>query len=185
MVICLNYGYFEKKKLRSMIISQSHYLNKICEVHPLKATRKLMLWYLEQQENSCFVFRATRKSMLKVIRTTRKSMPQFQGPILFWKLAIWAKGEGGLQWFHISADYSAGISWHQGLLCTFFIKLFLALALRPINVRSFKALAVLFPDCQKQTYVKQQKVALSFPEQTWRRKKCYLNKRFDWEHIRE
>ena len=35
-----------------------------------RATRKLMLWYLEQQENSCFVFRATRKSMLKVIRAT-------------------------------------------------------------------------------------------------------------------
>ena len=48
-----------------------------------RATRKLMLWYLEQQENSCFVFRATRKSMLKVIRATRKSMPQFQGPIFF------------------------------------------------------------------------------------------------------
>ena len=47
-----------------------------------RATRKLMLWYLEQQEKSCFVFRTTRKSMLKVIRATRKSMPQFQGPIL-------------------------------------------------------------------------------------------------------
>ena len=46
-----------------------------------RATRKLMLWYLEQQENSCFAFRATRKSMLKVIRATRKYMPQFQGPI--------------------------------------------------------------------------------------------------------
>ena len=46
-----------------------------------RATRKLMLWYLEQQENSCFVFRATRKLMLKVIRATRKSMPQFQRPI--------------------------------------------------------------------------------------------------------
>ena len=55
-----------------------------------RATRKLMLWYLKQQENSCFVFRATRKSMLKVIRATRKSMPQFQGPI-FWKLGIGAK----------------------------------------------------------------------------------------------
>ena len=48
-----------------------------------RATRKLMLWYLEQQENSSFVFRATRKPMLKVIRATRKSMPQFQGPIFF------------------------------------------------------------------------------------------------------
>ena len=46
-----------------------------------RATRKLMLWYLEQQDNSCFVFRATRKSMLKVIRATRKSLTQFQGPI--------------------------------------------------------------------------------------------------------
>ena len=41
------------------------------------ASRKLMLWYLEQQENSCFVFRATRKSM-----------PQFQGPIFFGNLGI-------------------------------------------------------------------------------------------------
>ena len=55
-----------------------------------RATRKIILWYLEQQENSCFVFRATRKSMLKVIRVTRKSMPQFQGPIFF-KLRIRAK----------------------------------------------------------------------------------------------
>ena len=46
-----------------------------------RATRKLMLWYLEQQENSRFVFRATRKSMLKVIRATRKSMSQFEVPI--------------------------------------------------------------------------------------------------------
>ena len=53
-----------------------------------RARRKLMLWYLEQQEKSCFVCRATRKSMLKVIRATRKSMPQFQGPIFFWKLGI-------------------------------------------------------------------------------------------------
>ena len=56
-----------------------------------RATRKLMLWYLEQQENSCFVFRAKRKSMLKVIRATRKSMPQFQEPFFFWKLRIWVK----------------------------------------------------------------------------------------------
>ena len=48
-----------------------------------RETRKLMLWYLEQQENSCFVFRATRKSMLKVFRATKKSMPQFQGPFFF------------------------------------------------------------------------------------------------------
>ena len=42
-----------------------------------RATRKSMLK----------VIRATRKSMLKVIRATRKSMPQFQGSI-FWKLGI-------------------------------------------------------------------------------------------------
>ena len=36
------------------------------------------------------VFRATRKSILKVIWATRKSMPQFQRPI-FWKLGMWAK----------------------------------------------------------------------------------------------
>ena len=59
-----------------------------------RATRKLMLWYLEQLVNMLsIVFRAIRKSMLKVIRAirksilkviraTRKSMPQFQGPIL-------------------------------------------------------------------------------------------------------
>jgi hypothetical protein len=54
-----------------------------------RATRKLRLWYLEQQENSCFVFRATRKSMLMVIRATRKSMPQFQGLIFLetWDLS--------------------------------------------------------------------------------------------------
>ena len=34
MVICLNYGHFEKK-LRSMIVSQNHYLNQILDVHPL------------------------------------------------------------------------------------------------------------------------------------------------------
>ena len=34
MVICLNYGYF-KNKLRSVIVSQNHYLNKIFDVHPL------------------------------------------------------------------------------------------------------------------------------------------------------
>ena len=34
MVICLNNGHFEKK-LRSVIVSQNHYLNKIFDVHPL------------------------------------------------------------------------------------------------------------------------------------------------------
>ena len=34
MVICLNNGHFEKK-LRSVIESQNHYLNKIFDVHPL------------------------------------------------------------------------------------------------------------------------------------------------------
>ena len=34
LVICLNYGYFEIK-LRSVIVSQSHYLNQILDVHPL------------------------------------------------------------------------------------------------------------------------------------------------------
>ena len=52
-----------------------------------RVTRKLMIWYLEQHENSCLVFRATRQQMVKVIRATRKSMPLFQGPI-FWKLGI-------------------------------------------------------------------------------------------------
>ena len=59
------------------------------------------LWYLEQQENSCYGIKRKSKLMLwyleqqmkfmqKVIWATRKSMPQFQGPI-FWKLGIWAK----------------------------------------------------------------------------------------------
>ena len=34
MVICPNYGHFEKK-LRSVIVSQKHYLNQILDVHPL------------------------------------------------------------------------------------------------------------------------------------------------------
>ena len=34
LVICLNYGHFEKK-LRSVIVSQNHYLNQILDVHPL------------------------------------------------------------------------------------------------------------------------------------------------------
>ena len=46
------------------------------------------------------------------------------------------------------------------LPCTFFIKPFLALPMRSLTVPSFTALAVLFPDCQKLTYVKQQDVAL-------------------------
>ena len=54
------------------------------------------------------------------------------------------------------------LSWHQGLLYTFFIKPFLALATRPLNVLSITALAVLFPDCQKNTYVKEHNVALPF-----------------------
>ena len=35
MVICLNYMNFEKK-LRSVIVSENHYLNKIFDVHPLR-----------------------------------------------------------------------------------------------------------------------------------------------------
>ena len=42
----------------------------------------------------------------------------------------------------------------------FFTKPFLALATRPLTVPSFRALTVLFPDCQKLTCVKQQNVAL-------------------------
>ena len=34
MVICLKYKHFEKK-LRSVIVSQNPYLNKIFDVHPL------------------------------------------------------------------------------------------------------------------------------------------------------
>ena len=35
LVICPNYGHFEKK-LRSVIVSQNHYLNQILDVHPLE-----------------------------------------------------------------------------------------------------------------------------------------------------
>ena len=34
MVICLIYEHFEKK-IRSVIISQNHYLNQILDIHPL------------------------------------------------------------------------------------------------------------------------------------------------------
>ena len=34
MLICLNYRHFEKE-LRSVIVSQNHYLNQILVVHPL------------------------------------------------------------------------------------------------------------------------------------------------------
>ena len=34
MVICLNYGHFEKK-MRSVIVSKNHYLNQILDIHPL------------------------------------------------------------------------------------------------------------------------------------------------------
>ena len=34
MVICLNYGHL-KKKLRSVIVSQNHYINQNLDVHPL------------------------------------------------------------------------------------------------------------------------------------------------------
>ena len=50
------------------------------------------------------------------------------------------------------------------LLCTFFIKPFLALLTRPLTVQSCTALAVLFPDYQKLTYVKQQNVSLPLCE---------------------
>ena len=36
-----------------------------------------MIWYLEQQLDSCYGME-TRKSMLKVIQATRKSIPQFR-----------------------------------------------------------------------------------------------------------
>ena len=35
MVICLNYRHFENK-LRSVIVSENHYLNQILDVHPLR-----------------------------------------------------------------------------------------------------------------------------------------------------
>ena len=49
---------------------------------------------------------------------------------------------------------------HQVLLFTFFIKPFLALVTKSPTVPCCTALAVLFPDYQNLTYVKQQNVAL-------------------------
>ena len=40
MVICLNYGHFEKK-LRSVIVSQNHYLNRILDIHPLSIIQSI------------------------------------------------------------------------------------------------------------------------------------------------
>ena len=45
LVICQNYGHFQKK-LRSVIVSQNHYLNKMFDVHPLTLT----------QQNICLAF---------------------------------------------------------------------------------------------------------------------------------
>ena len=56
----------------------------------------------------------------------------------------------------------AKFSFYSTVQCTFFIKPFLALATRPFTMTSFTVLAVLFTDCQKRTYVKQNNVALPF-----------------------
>ena len=40
LVICQNHGHFAKK-LRSVIASQIHYLNKVLDVHPLVSTSKI------------------------------------------------------------------------------------------------------------------------------------------------
>ena len=47
MVICLNYGHFEKL-LRSVIVSQNHYLNQILDVHPLTKVRRNLKLFLKQ-----------------------------------------------------------------------------------------------------------------------------------------
>ena len=73
--------------------------------------------------------------------TTGQNIYRLQGKPKFFQFNS-TQGEGDLKRVHISAR-------HQGLLCTFFIKPFLALATKSIAVSSFKALAVLFPDCQK------------------------------------
>ena len=46
LVICLNYRHF-KNKLRSVIVSQNHYLNKIFDVHPLKTGKYPDRWKVE------------------------------------------------------------------------------------------------------------------------------------------
>ena len=40
MVTCQNHGHFAKTKLRSVIVSQNHYHNKILVVHPLQEKSK-------------------------------------------------------------------------------------------------------------------------------------------------
>ena len=50
LVICLNYGHFEKK-LRSMIVSQNHYLNYIFDVHPLSH-----IWNQMENLPECLAF---------------------------------------------------------------------------------------------------------------------------------
>ena len=47
MVICLNYGHFEKK-LRSVIVSQNDYPNQILDVHPSILSRKPLEKYLKR-----------------------------------------------------------------------------------------------------------------------------------------
>ena len=41
MVICLNYGQFEKK-FRSVVVIQNHYHNKIFDIHPFKKNYQLL-----------------------------------------------------------------------------------------------------------------------------------------------
>ena len=55
-----------------------------------RTTRKLMLWYLEDQIKPCYGILATSKSMLKVIQAIRKSISLLKAPI-FWKIVILAK----------------------------------------------------------------------------------------------
>ena len=52
MVICQNYGHFGKK-LRSVIVSQNHYLNKILDVHPLIKSFKARMNPIEDMAEKC------------------------------------------------------------------------------------------------------------------------------------
>ena len=54
LVICPNYSHFENK-LRSVIVSQNHYLNQILDVHPLsifhrKKHTENMDFFLEEDQ---------------------------------------------------------------------------------------------------------------------------------------
>ena len=56
-------------------------------------------------------------------------------------------------WHFSGVSDPSVLSWHHDLLCTFFIKPFLAPSPISLTIPSCKVLAVLFPDCQKSVLV--------------------------------